>query len=114
VLNASAAENKKYAAAAKAISIAVAIGNASLHTYECDGTYIPDADVRNKEVMREVKKLISLGKKVCLLPAKGLWKDLNEAVQLGLTEQDLKIIIDKNTFSGLTAELKFIEWNKVK
>lgn len=91
----------------------IAIGNASLHTYDCNGTYIPDADVRNKDIMKEVQRLIKLGKKVCMLPTGGMWKDLNEAIQLGLTAADLKNIIDKNTYSGLTAELRFTTWSKV-
>ena len=31
----------------------------------------------------------------------------------GLTERELKDIIAQNTFSGLLAKTKFIEWKKV-
>jgi hypothetical protein len=92
----------------------VAVGNASLHMYDCDGIYITDRDVRNKEIMREAKLLINMGKKVCMLPNSLLGKDINEMVQNGLTVDDIHNIIKRNTYQGLEAQLKFTEWGKIK
>jgi uncharacterized protein YeeX (DUF496 family) len=40
-------------------------------------------------------------------------KDINDMIQSGLTKEEVKDIIDKSTFSGLSAKLKFKEYKKV-
>ena len=39
-------------------------------------------------------------------------KDINDMIALGISAEEINIIIDDNTFNGLTAKLKFIEWRK--
>lgn len=93
----------------------VAVGTSALYRYISNDhaiTYIPDRDIRNKEIMKVVEKLIETGKEVCMLPADFPGKDLNEAVMNGVTKQELKEIIDQNSYSGLSAKLKYIEWKK--
>lgn len=93
----------------------VSVGTSAIYNFdmkEHDIVYIPDRDVRNPDIMKVVRKIIKLGKKVCLLPLDLPGKDLNEVVQNGV--KNLKEIIDCNTIQGLEAELKFSKWSQVK
>ena len=97
------------------ISNALAVANGKLHTYvNKDAIYIPDNDVRNKHIMRNVSEMIDMGLKVCLLPENEWGKDLNEMkVNGNLTESALLDIINKNVVQGLSGKLKFNNWKKV-
>ena len=77
-------------------------------------TYIHDNEPRNKEIVKRIEKLIKGGKKVCLWPEKMLQygKDINDYVKAGLSQDQLVEIIDRNTFSGLHAELQLRYWRK--
>jgi len=71
-------------------------------------TLVPDNEPRNKEIVKQIKKYIERGYSVCLWgETKG--KDINEMVING---QDVKSMIDANTFTGLEAEMRFSEWRK--
>lgn len=92
------------------IDNAIAVSNGKLHTYRHkNAVYIPDSDIRNKHIMKNVSDMIDFGLKVCLLPA-NLPKDLNEMLQSGLTKTDITDIILKNTVQGLSAKLYFNKW----
>ena len=88
----------------------VAVGTSALYKFtRKNAIYIPDRDVRNKEIMTIVKKMIFLGYRVCLLPDMKE-KDINEMVLSGLNVDE---IIKDNTFDGPEARLRFISWSKV-
>ena len=76
--------------------------------------FLPDKDVRNKEIMGKVKRIIDLGYRVCMLPESFTHKDVNEAVCAGVCPEELSGIIFRNTFSGLEASLRFTEWSRIK
>lgn len=96
-----------------AIPNAVAVSNGKLHTFtDKDSVFIPDTDVRNRHIMRNVKEMIDLGLKVCLLPPE-IGKDLNELRQQCLTSAEIANIINTHTYQGLEAKLKFTQWSKV-
>ena len=95
---------------------AIAVGTSALWKFESDGldvVYIPDRDIRNKEVMKIVDKMIKDGKQVCMLPDGLIGKDINEFVVGGLTSRQILDIINDNTFRGLEAQMKFTQWSKV-
>ena len=75
--------------------------------------FIPDRDVRNKEVMKNTQRLIEKGARVCLLPDDFPGKDLNEAVCNGLTSSVMTHIILNHIYQGLRAKLEFNNWSKV-
>lgn len=96
---------------------AVAIGSSALHTFVDGGldiTYVVDNENRNKEILKEYKKLISMGLNVCIWPDTYEFKDINEAVESGMSIFDIKQLIDDNTFNGLRAEMRFNQWRKVR
>jgi hypothetical protein len=92
----------------------IAVGNASLGRFDQGDIYIPDRDVRNKEVMEIVEGLIDAGKAVCMLPLDLKGKDLNEIwINHNMTKNTLLYIIQHNTYKGPEAKLKFMQWSKV-
>ena len=54
-----------------------------------------------------------MGYSVCMLPHTVEQKDINEMVLSGMTPESIVELIDKNTFQGPQAQLKFIEWKLV-
>jgi hypothetical protein len=94
----------------------VAVGDAALYRYESDiqeVTYIPDSENRNKNILDVYLKLLRLGKDVCIMPDTWKFKDINEAIQAGLTKEEIKSIIDSNTFNSLRLQMKLTEWRKL-
>jgi hypothetical protein len=75
--------------------------------------FIPDRDVRNKEVMRTTERLINKNVKVCLLPEGFPGKDINEAILSGMTSDDIFNIVKSHTYEGLRAKLEFSRWKKI-
>ena len=78
-----------------------------------DYILVPDRDVRNREVVKSVEKMIDLNYKVCLLPPNFPGKDLNEALINGVSSSEIVYIIDRSTYQGLQAKLEFVSWKKI-
>jgi hypothetical protein len=74
-------------------------------------TYIYDSQYRNKDVCRHIDKAIALGVKVVLFPSDFKYKDINEAIMDGVTEDEVERFIVDNTYQGMKAKLVF---NKLK
>jgi hypothetical protein len=93
----------------------IAVGSSGLLAFdrpELDVTYCYDAESRNSEIMKAVSKAITLGKNVVIWPESFHYKDINEAVEAGLTINEVNDIISRNTYSGLAAKMKYIMYNK--
>lgn len=69
--------------------------------------YIYDNQYRNKDVCKHINNAIKAGKTVVLFPESFKFKDLNEAIQSGMSKEELKELIDSRKFSGLKASLEF-------
>jgi hypothetical protein len=74
---------------------------------------IPDCEPRNANIVKNIGKFIKNGFAVCLLPESFGVKDINDAIKNGLTQEELLCIISNNTFSGLRAELEYLNWKKI-
>ena len=68
-----------------------------------------DNQPRNKEVCKIIEKNIDQGYNVVIWPQNIEEKDINDMVT---ARRDVKSIIKKNTFQGLTAKAKFIAWKR--
>lgn len=80
----------------------------------CDYTVILDNEPRNEEIVKKMKKLINSGRDVCIWPESvNDYKDINDMIIAGMQKDQIKHIIDSNTFNGLKATLKFNEWKKI-
>ena len=71
-----------------------------------------DNEPRNADLVRQIKKAIEPGHKVCLFPESVIGKDINEMIENGVTSDEIKSIIDNNTFSGPQARLEFTYWKR--
>jgi hypothetical protein len=79
---------------------------------ELDIVLVYDREPRNRDLVKQIEKSIEKNYNVCLFPESIKGKDINEMIQNGLTADEIKDIIDKNTFSGLQAKLEFVRWKR--
>jgi len=70
-------------------------------------TLVIDNEPRNTQILEQYKRAIESGFNVVIWPKHIKQKDINDMVLSGLKPKD---IIDKNTFSGLTALNEFTHW----
>ena len=91
-------------------SIAMAGADADSSTLiGCDCVWVLDNEPRNKQITDRISKHINDGDKVVIWPNDISQKDINDMVLAGIPVND---VIKLNTYSGLTAKLKFNEWRK--
>ena len=76
-------------------------------------TIVCDNEPRSREIVKILKKNIDLGYKVCMMPHRVKEKDINEMIIAGMTSEEIVELIDANTFQGINAQLKFVEWKLV-
>jgi hypothetical protein len=73
-----------------------------------------DNEPRSKETVKKIGKCIRHGLKVCIWPDGLQSKDVNDMVMNeNLSPSNVREIIDRNTFTGLRAELQLNEWKRV-
>lgn len=73
-----------------------------------------DNEPRSSETVNKILKCIKHGLKVCIWPTGLQQKDVNDMVVHGkMKASEVREIIDRNTFSGLRAELQLNEWKRV-
>jgi len=75
-------------------------------------TWIMDNEPRNRQVCAYIEKLIELGRDVCIWPDSIDEKDIND-LAYNMSTRKIQKMIDENTFSGLTATLRFRDWRKI-
>lgn len=92
------------------IAMAGADGNTNGLSNLENAVFVFDNEKRNKEIHKQIEKLITKGNKICIWPSSIEQKDINDMYLSGI--RDIKNIIDKNTYSGLEASLKFMSWRK--
>ena len=76
-------------------------------------TIIFDNEPRNREIVKHIKRTIDQGCKVVLWPESVKEKDINDMILSGMSKDNIETIIKENTFTGIEAKLKFIEWKKI-
>ena len=94
-------------------SIAMVGADTALRGLEeiANATFVYDAEPRNLEICKRMDKLIRAGYRVCIWPSTVKGKDINDMFLAG--EKNVQEIIKKNSFKGLEASLKLMEWRKV-
>lgn len=98
---------------------AVAMGGADLsaETLQMIGTnkvvFVFDNEPRNKDIIKRIEKVVSMGYSISLFPDYVKEKDINDMVLAGKDPLEIHTIISNNTFNGLAAKLKLSEWRKV-
>lgn len=74
---------------------------------------IYDNEPRSRETVKKISQAIDYGYSVCIWPDHIKEKDINDMVLSGLGQDDVRYIIDSNTYSGLYAKVRLAEWKKV-
>lgn len=92
------------------IAMAGADGNASGLSNIENAVFVFDNERRNKEIHKQIEKLIRLGYHICIWPASIEQKDINDMHIGGI--KNIKGIIDNNIHKGLEASLKFMSWRR--
>ena len=72
-----------------------------------------DNEPRNREICKQIKRTINQGRYIVIWPDSMKHKDINDMIMAGYTKEQIQEIIDDNTFSGITAQLRFTEWKKI-
>jgi hypothetical protein len=72
-----------------------------------------DNEPRNKDIVKQLDKYITLGYNVCMFPDSVKEKDINEMILAGRSSFEILELINTNTTSGIEAKLKFSNWKKI-
>ena len=75
-----------------------------------DFTVIFDNEPRNKEICKQIEKLILQDRKIVIWPDNVKEKDINDMILADIPVED---IIKNNTYQGASAQLRFAEWRKI-
>ena len=78
-----------------------------------DPVFVLDNEPRNREVIKQYEKLIKNNYRVCIWPDNITQKDVNDMVRSGMSRREVLETINKNIYSGLSAELRLSVWKKV-
>jgi len=93
----------------------VAVGDGSLLSCDFGDIYLPDIQMRNKEVVSTYKKIIEAGKEVVIWGSdwKYKGKDINDFIMNGASIQEIHEYIAKHKYKGLKAMLKLGEYQRI-
>ena len=72
-----------------------------------------DNEPRNKEIVKMMQDAIKSGHDVVIWPNNIKVKDINEMVMSGISNDEIEKIISNNTFTGLRAQMSFVNWKKI-
>ena len=84
----------------------LASADANLLKVKAD-VYCPDFQTRNPDIRHQINRIIDSGAKIVLLDKDYPYKDINEMIMAGITQEEVINILNSNTFQGLHAKLKF-------
>lgn len=74
---------------------------------------VVDNEPRKIQTVKKMKKAIDLGYKITIWPENIKEKDINELIISGYEKDQIKEILDRNSYSGLLAEIHFANWKKI-
>ena len=77
-----------------------------------NATIVMDNEPRSKEITKQLAKYIDRGYNVVMYPDTVKEKDINEMILSGRTPAQILDLINRNTFAGMEAKLKYSEWRK--
>jgi len=78
-----------------------------------DVTYIFDNEPRNKEIIKRMYDVVEKDYNLVVWPDDMRHKDINDMIMAGLTKSEVSDILNKNTYSKLSALTKLNEYKKV-
>ena len=75
-------------------------------------TMVYDNEPRSIEIVKKIKKAISNQQQVVIWPENIKYKDINDMILGGMSEADVQLIIEQNTYKGLEADMALVNWRK--
>ena len=91
----------------------IAVAGADVPSMDCDHTIIFDNEPRNGALLKQMEKEIDRGSRVVVWPDNMKHKDINDMIIAEYSKEDIQQIITNNTFSGISAKLRFAEWRRI-
>ena len=76
-------------------------------------TYIFDNEPRNKEIIKRMYDVVEKDYNLVVWPEDMRHKDINDMIMAGLTKTEVYDILNRNTYSKLSALTKLNEYKKV-
>ena len=92
-----------------AIALAGSDGQLSFDNY----VMVYDNEPRSVQIVRKMDKSIGMNRKIVVWPSTLEHKDVNDMVMSGMRIADIKMIIDENTYEGLSAKMALQHWQKI-
>lgn len=99
---------------------AVAAAGSASFTHVCNyvnndnTTFIFDNEPRNKDIIKQMNKVIEMGLKICIWPSVSTnFKDINDLILEGYSSQDIVAMIDANTHKNVRAKFMLQSWKKI-
>ena len=77
-----------------------------------DYVFVYDNEKRNPQIISNMRKTIELGRKVFIWPTAVEEKDINDLILSGKTENEILEMLNKHTYEGMQAKLRFDWWRK--
>jgi transcription elongation factor Elf1 len=88
------------------------LGSAAEYLDVSEVVLVYDREPRNKDIVKQINKAIQNDYAVVLFPDTVEGKDINEMILSGMSSEEIMSVMKENTFQGLTAKLKFVDWRK--
>ena len=95
------------------VSNAVAMAGSDVTVPFKDVVMVYDNEPRNAEIVKKMEKSVNQGRKIVVWPSKISHKDINDMVIAGLRCADIRLIIQNNTFSDLSAKMALNVWKRI-
>jgi transcription elongation factor Elf1 len=77
-----------------------------------DYVFVYDNEKRNKQIVSNMQQTIKYGHKIFFWPKSIQEKDINDLILSGMSETEVLALVEKNTSSGMDAELRMSNWRK--
>ena len=75
--------------------------------------FVFDNEPRNKSILAQMKRTIDEGHRVVIFPDSNTHKDINDMIKDGgMCQEEVSVMLHKNTYQGARALLRFNEWKK--
>lgn len=96
-----------------AASGSTTLNSATIQQIQTNCTIVLDNEPRNRDIVKMNEKYVNLGYSVALLPDYITHKDINDMILSGMTPDEIKTLIDQNTFKGAAALMRLATWKKI-
>jgi len=91
----------------------IAMAGADFNNFDGDLTIIFDNEPRNKEIIKRMYDVVEKDYNLVVWPEDMRHKDINDMIMAGLTKTEVYDILNRNTYSKLSALTKLNEYKKV-